>query len=257
MSSMRTTPILVALCLFAVWMLTTWLLEGRIETFLRPGAVTDRIVYTGVANILVGIVAAALALRLFAAADPAASAVAGFGSATRTALWVPLGIVAGLALYFGQGAPSTDPVVIANAYAQVFVVSTAEVLVCWAVAASAVLRSVRGAKWLMIPVAAVVASALFGLYHFAHSPPFNTVAMVAFLGAVGLLTSTFFFLSKDVYATIVFHNFLGVFGVVQALAAKDQLAGFQSLQAPLIATALVALGVLVMADRILVRSKSA
>ena len=106
-------------------------------------------------------------------------------------------------------------------------------------------------------MAAVVASALFGFYHFAHSPPFNTVGMVAFLMAVGLLTGAFFFLSKDTYATIVFHNFLGVLGVVQALAAKDQLAGFQSLQVPLIATALVALSILVLADVFIIRSKPA
>ena len=35
--------------------------------------------------------------------------------------------------------------------------------------------------------------------------------------------SAHFFLSRDIYATIVFHNFLGVFGVVQALAASGRL----------------------------------
>ena len=47
--------------------------------------------------------------------------------------------------------------------------------------------------------------------------------MVALLTGVGFVTSAFFFLSRDIYATIVFHNFLGVFGVAQALAASGRL----------------------------------
>lgn len=34
-------------------------------------------------------------------------------------------------------------------------------------------------------VAAIVASVLFGVYHFAHSPPFNTVDLVVLLTAIG------------------------------------------------------------------------
>ena len=253
----RKTAAFAALCLFTVWMLATWLLEGRVETLLRPNAVTDRIIYIGVANILIGILGSALLLRLFVSADPAAMRLTGFGSVKRSALWVPIGIVAGLVLYSRQGAPSTDPVVVINAYAQVFVVSIAEVLVCWAVTASAIDRAIRGPIWLAVPLAALAASVLFGIYHFAHSPPFNTIGMVVFLTAIGLLTGTFFFLSKDVYATIVFHNFLGVIGVVQALAAKDQLAGLRSLQIPLIGTALTALSFLVLADIFIVRPRSA
>ncbi|HKL29942.1 MAG TPA: hypothetical protein VJ898_11850, partial [Natrialbaceae archaeon] len=45
------TKALVALGTYAAWTAITWLLEGRIETFLRPDAVADRLVYTGVANL--------------------------------------------------------------------------------------------------------------------------------------------------------------------------------------------------------------
>ena len=85
--------------------------------------------------------------------------------------------------------------------------------------------------------AALAASVLFGLYHFAHSSPFSTIPMVALLTGVGFVTSAFFFLSRDIYATIVLHNFLGVFGVVQALAASGRLETLNSLQPTLIGMA--------------------
>ena len=67
-------------------------------------------------------------------------------------------------------------------------------------------------------------------HHFAHSTPFNTIGMVALLTGVGFVTSAFFFLSRDIYATIVFHNLPGVFGVVQALAASGRLETLDSKQ---------------------------
>ena len=85
--------------------------------------------------------------------------------------------------------------------------------------------------------AAIAASVLFGLYHFAYSSPFSTIPMVALLTGVGFVTSAYFFLSRDIYATIVFHNFLGVFGVVQALAASGRLETLNSLQPTLIGMA--------------------
>lgn len=65
------------------------------------------------------------------------------------------------------------------------------------------------------------------------------------LTVIGLVTSVFFFVSRDVYGTIVFHNFLGIFGVIQALERSGNLGGFQSPVIPLWVMALVALGLLV------------
>lgn len=79
------------------------------------------------------------------------------------------------------------------------------------------------------------------------------IGMVVFLSVIGLLTNLVFFVSRDLYATILFHNFLGTFGVVQALAAQDNLAAFASLQWPLIGTAFVALLALVVADVLVIR----
>lgn len=64
---------------------------------------------------------------------------------------------------------------------------------------------------------------LFGVYHFAHSLPFNHPKMVVFLSIIGLVTSLVFFISRDLYATMVFHNFFGVIGVMQSLSASGLL----------------------------------
>jgi hypothetical protein len=158
-------------------------------------------------------------------------------------LWV----LATFAFYALRGAPSLDPMVILNAYAQVLVVTVAEVLVCWAVVGSVVeslLRDSRG-RWVSVIVAAIIASVLFGVYHFAHSPPFNTVGLVVLLAVIGLVTSVFFFVSKDVYGTIAFHNFLGILGVIQALDASGNLASFERPVIPLLVMAVAAIAVLI------------
>lgn len=63
-------------------------------------------------------------------------------------------------------------------------------------------------------LAASVSTMLFGIYHFAHSPPFNQPNMVLFLMYPGILTSIVYFIGRDIYATVVFHNFQALFGVM-------------------------------------------
>jgi hypothetical protein len=234
----------VAMLFFLTWTATTWFFEGRIETLLRPDAVMDRIVYAVVVNLLLGI-AGGIALLWFARRHAAIEPGSEFPSGRRILLSLAAGFTLGLAAYLLQSAPSLNPTVIANAFAQVLVVSAAEVVVCWAVVGTAIKRALqpRG-RMLATIVAAVAASVLFGLYHYAHSAPFNTLPMVTLLSAVGLATSAFFFISRDVAGTIVFHNFLGTFGVVKALAAADALAPLEVLQPALIGTALTTAAVL-------------
>jgi uncharacterized membrane protein YhaH (DUF805 family) len=172
----------------------------------------------------------------------------GFRGLRHTAVAVAVGVVLGFLLYLVQGAPSLNPVVVLNAYAQVLVTSVAEVLVCWAVVGSVTEARLhdRG-RWVSAILAAVVASVLFGVYHFAHSPPFNTVGFVVLLTVIGLATSAFFFVSRDIYGSIVFHNFLGILGVIRALDASGNLAIFERPVVPLLVMAVVAIGALIAA----------
>ena len=251
-----TAALAATLGLFAVWTFATWFLEGRIETLLRPEALFNRAIYAILANLLIGVVIAIVVVRFLIRRSHLARAAAGFGSATPSAMRLTIALGLGVALYAWRGAASLDPIVLTNAFSQVLVVSAAEVAVCWAVVGASVeaLLKPRG-RAISITGAALVASTLFGIYHFAHSAPFNTVGMVALLTGVGLVTSAFFFMARDVYATILFHNFLGMFGVMQALVASGRLDAFATLQPPLLIMALATVTVLALSDRILLRGK--
>ena len=238
----------LAVGLYLVWVLATYLLEGRIHTLLRPEAMGARLSYALFANILIGIGGSALVIRSLSRAGTISPEQSGFRGLRHAAIAVVIGAVLGFALYALQGAPSWNPMVIINAYAQVLVGSIAEVLVCWAVIGSvsqALLRD-RG-RWISLILAAIIASIFFGIYHFAHSPPFNTVSLVAFLSLIGLVTSVFFFVSRDVYGTITFHNFLGILGVIGALDASGNLSAFERPIIPLLVMAVIAVALLIAA----------
>jgi len=164
--------LILALALYLLWVLVTYLLEGRIHTFQRPEDMGARLVYTLVANILIGIGGSALVIRFLSRAGTISTQQAGFRGLRHAAVAVVVGGALGFVIYAAQGAPTFNPVVILNAYAQVLVVSVAEVLVCWTVVGSiaeSLLRDGRG-RWVSVILAAIIASVLFGVYHFAHSP---------------------------------------------------------------------------------------
>jgi hypothetical protein len=239
----------LAFGLYLLWVFATWLLEGRILTFQRPEDIGARLIYALVANVLIGIGGSALVIRFLSNWGAISPRQAGFRGIGHAVVAVVIGGTLGFVLYFLQGAPTFNPVVILNAFAQVLVGSIAEVLVCWAVIGSiaeAMLRYRRG-RWVSVILAALVASVLFGVFHFAHSPPFNTVGTVVFLSAIGLLTSAFFFISRDVYGTITFHNFQGIFGVIGALEASGNLASFERPMIPVLIMAVVAVALLIAA----------
>jgi hypothetical protein len=221
--------------LYLLWVFATYLLEGRIHTLLRPEALGARLSYALVANVLIGIGGSALVIRFLSRAGTVSTEQAGFGGLRHAAIAVLIGAVLGFAFYALQGAPAWNPMVLINAYAQVLVGSIAEVLVCWAVigSVSQALLQNRG-KWVSLILAALIASVFFGVYHFAHSPPFYQVPLVVFLSMIGLLTSLFFFVSRDVYGTISFHNFLGIIGVIGALDASGNLTSFERPIIPLL-----------------------
>jgi membrane protease YdiL (CAAX protease family) len=248
----RTQAVASATGLFAVWTLATYLLEARPGTFLKPDA-TSRFLYTVVANVLIGTVGATLVIReVVRRAEFPRATTYGFAKPRRMLVLVPVSaLVAGLFLT-GQELPTSDPVILANASAQVLVVSIAEVVVCWALFGG-VLRNALGPGFMSAGIAVVLAALAFGVYHFAHSPPFNTPAMVLLLSGVGVATGLFFFLGGDLYSTILLHNTFAVRGVIQALAESGSLDRYASSQLPLIGTAIAAVVVLATADVMLIR----
>lgn len=259
-----------AASLYAAWVLATYLLEGSQRTLLRPDATALRLTYTVVANMLIGVVGGVWILGLSVRAGLLTGRSAGFTGVGRSALWVFIGFALGLGIYGLQGAPTWDPVVVANVFAQVLVVSAAEVVVCWVVISS-IVAAFAGSRPLghdertseqrhgvsARAVGILAASLLFGVYHFAHSPPFNTISMVLLLSVVGIATGLFFFVSRNVYGTLVFHNMLGVYGVAAALASDGALSAFDRIVWPLAVTAGAAVLLLVAGHLWLLRGSPA
>jgi hypothetical protein len=57
--------VLASISVYMVWVIATYMLEGRILTLLRPEAVFEHIAYTFVANFLIGTVVAVWVVRSF------------------------------------------------------------------------------------------------------------------------------------------------------------------------------------------------
>src|SRR5215218_8014968 len=88
----------LAIGLYLVWVLATYLLEGRIHTLLRPEAMGARLSYALVANLLIGIVGSALVIRFVSRAGTLSPEQAGFrghGRRDRGGTWVRLLRIAG------------------------------------------------------------------------------------------------------------------------------------------------------------------
>ena len=82
---------------------------------------------------------------------------------------------------------------------------------------------------------------------------FNTVEMVGLLTVVGIGTGVLYFVGGSFYGALVFHNFMALFGIVSSLADAGQLATYEQSLVPLLATALVALTMLVGSERLFVK----
>jgi len=140
----------------------------------------------------------------------------------------------------------------------VWVVSVAEIVVCWGLVGSTLYVALR--RWSRAGaygIAAATASILFGVYHFAHSAPFNEIHMVVFLTGIGLVTSLWWFVSRDVYGTAVFHNFFGVTGVLAALRTGGLVPEQPTLAIPLLVTAAVVTLALLLPGMLWLRRRAA
>jgi hypothetical protein len=230
-----------ALLVYVAWVVATYLLEGMPGTLVRPEAVGLRLAYALVANLAIGILLPLWIIRGLVRSRFGTRADFGFSTPGRTAMSVAGAAVAGYALFALSQTEPVHPLVVLNSFAQVWVVSVAEIVVCWGlVGATVSLALRRWNRWGAYVIAAVTASVLFGVYHFAHSAPFNEIRMVIFLTGIGLVTSLWWFASRDVYGTAVFHNFFGVTGVLAALMAGGLVPSQPTLAVPLVVTAGVA-----------------
>lgn len=229
-----------AFALYALWVIATYLLEGLPGTLIRPEAVGLRLAYALVANLALGILLPLWAIRHALRGGLGSPRDYGFSGMGRTLLGVAAGALTGYALFRAAQAEPVHPLAVLNSFAQVWVVSVAEIVVCWALVGATLHVALR--DWHRagaILVAATAASVLFGVYHFAHSAPFNEPKMVAFLTGIGFATSLWWFASRDIYGTSVFHNFFGVTGVLAALVAGGLVPERPEPAVPLLVTALV------------------
>jgi len=70
-----------------------------------------------------------------------------------------------------------------------------------------------------------------------------------------VVTSLVYFIGRDVYATMVFHNFFGCIGVMQSLSASGVLSAYSQPLFPVIGMAVVSFLIFVFVDRLYVRKK--
>jgi|GEM_PF-424583 len=231
---------------YVLWVLLTYRLEGRPRTLRRPHATRDRLIYTLAANILVGIVFPGWLLRSLVLEQTVTSAAAGFNTPAHILTMSAIGFLLGVVFLILQRPGVKHPMVLLNIYIQTWTVSVAEIMICWVLIGSyaEALFSSRTIPVAILP-AVVLSTILFGLYHYAHSPPFNTPEMVMRLTGIGLITSLFYFLSRDVYATIIFHNFFATFGVIRFLQNSDRLVIYRRFRPAPAALAVLSLGLLI------------
>jgi hypothetical protein len=90
---------------------------------------------------------------------------------------------------------------------------------------------------------------------FAHSPPFNQVNMVLLLIFISFATGMIYFFGRNIYAAIIFHNTLALFGVMQALEKSDNLITYSQPIYPLIVMAIISVIILAASDIIFIRRK--
>jgi hypothetical protein len=246
-----------AFAVYVAWVVATYLLEGLPGTLVRPDAVGLRLAYALVANLAIGIVVPLWLIGKRITRGWGTATDYGFRGARATTVGTLGAALVGYGVFRLGQTEAVPPVAILNAFAQVWVVSVAEIIVCWALVGGAVFIALR--RWSRPSAylaAATVASVLFGVYHFAHSPPFDDPKMVFFLTGIGFVTSVWWFATRDVFGTAIFHNFFGVTGVLAALRAGGLIPERQEIGWPLLMTAAVVTAVLVLAAMKWVRNET-
>lgn len=237
--------IAIALSIYIIWVAATYLLEGRIHLFQKVDPI-GRITYVVIANIAIGTVLSAIAIRYLLKAQLVKPEQLGLNkSRIRTAAVIASAAAGGLALFMLQNPRTLEPIVVFNVFMQALPVSIAEVMVCWALIGSSfesIAKNNNKRKIMSVIVGAIAASVLFGVYHYAHSPPFNQTSIVLFLMLPSIATAVTYFLGRDIYAAVIVQNFMGIFGVIANLPALEP---FRQPMVPIYVLSAVSVAVLV------------
>jgi hypothetical protein len=221
--SKATEAILWSMAVYGVWTLATYVLEGRINLLQQP-TVVGRYVYVLIANVLIGTIGAVWVIRSSVNSGVQSLTQIGFRSPGRTALISAIAFVIGMAYLFLLRPAAWSPLVVLNGYAQVLTVSIAEIVVCWALVGTGCESLAKSKGKLPSLLAGVLAATVFfSLYHVGHSAPFNQIHMMLILLMPGILTSLFYFIGREIYSTVIFHNFQGTFGVLSNLKNPEML----------------------------------
>jgi hypothetical protein len=213
--------VLSIIAIYGLWVLATYLLEGLPNLVITIDP-TARAIYVIVANVFIGTLLVGYMLRRGVGWGLFSREEIGFRCGLCILIAVALAIATGIFIYLLSGAVVFDIMLFLGYLLHVFPTSVAEVLVCWAMI-GATTQAILARRGQILSLIGGIAAAtfFFGIYHFAHSAPFNTIEMVLFLMLPGLATSIFYFAIKDIYATIIFQTFLGMIGVSRAVSVTQ------------------------------------
>jgi hypothetical protein len=238
--------IAIALSVYLIWVAATYILEGRIHLFQKIDPI-GRTTYVVIANIAIGTILSAIAIRYLLKAQLLKSEQLGLSrSRLRTAAIIASAAAGGLVLFMLQNPRTTEPIIVFNVFMQALPVSIAEVMVCWALIGSScesLAKNKNKRRFVSsILVGAVAASVLFGVYHYAHSPPFNQTSVVLFLMLPSIATAVTYFLGRDIYAAVIVQNFMGIVGVLSNLPSLE---AFRQQMVPIYALSAVSVAALI------------
>jgi membrane protease YdiL (CAAX protease family) len=241
---------IIAILIYFVWTLVTYFLEGRVD-LLHKNDPVGRLEYTIIANIIIGIVLPLIFVKYALSAGLFSTKQIGLRSIPNTVILTAVTGVTGFFLFYIQGPSTLNSLAITNVFLQTLPVSIAEVIVCWVIVGASVesLTNNRLGKKTSVILGLLISTAAFGIYHFAHSAPFNQPQLVFFLMLPGVLTSVVFFLGRNLYATIIFHNFQALFGVLASVPLSQML----QIQIPIVLLAGISIVTLIIIDKLVLR----
>lgn len=245
---------IIAILIYLIWTLATYFFEGRVD-LLHKNDPVGRLQYTIFANIIIGIVLSMIFVKYALSAGLFSTKQIGIRSITNTIILTTVTGIIGFFLFYLQGPSTLNPIAITNVFLQTFPGSIAEVVVCWIIVGASFesLTNNRLGKRTSLILGLLISTIVFGVYHFAHSAPFNQPYVVFFLMLPGILTGIVFFLGRNLSATIVFHNFQALFGVLASVPLSPML----QIQIPIVLLAGVSIVTLIIMVKIVLRKFNA